>query len=145
MNPHTIPPLAEFKHIVPLQIRFNDVDVLGHVNNTVYMAFYDTGKARLFRDALNEDIDWSKVETVVANIDCAFVAPIFYGENIAVYSRFETISCRSFKVLQVIAVPETGQIKSACETVMVCFDRETQKVAEMPERWRNAIERELGV
>ena len=30
--------------MVPLQIRFNDVDKFGHVNNTIYFQFYDSGK-----------------------------------------------------------------------------------------------------
>ena len=30
-----------FRHILPIQIRFNDVDKFGHVNNTVYFQFYD--------------------------------------------------------------------------------------------------------
>lgn len=45
MNPHNIPPLSEFRYQTDLQIRFSDVDVLGHVNNTIYLSFYDTGKA----------------------------------------------------------------------------------------------------
>ena len=32
---------VQFRHTLPLQIRFNDVDTLGHVNNTVYFSFYD--------------------------------------------------------------------------------------------------------
>lgn len=31
-----------------MQIRFNDVDVLGHMNNTVYFTLYDTAKADYF-------------------------------------------------------------------------------------------------
>ena len=34
----------EFHNMVPLQIRFNDVDKFGHVNNTIYFQFYDSGK-----------------------------------------------------------------------------------------------------
>ena len=34
----------EFHNVVPLQIRFNDVDKFGHVNNTIYFQFYDSGK-----------------------------------------------------------------------------------------------------
>lgn len=44
--PLQIPPTDAFRHRIPLQIRFNDIDLLGHVNNTVYFSFYDTGKAR---------------------------------------------------------------------------------------------------
>ena len=39
-----------FKHTVPLQLRFNDIDALGHVNNSVYFTFYDLGKARYFEE-----------------------------------------------------------------------------------------------
>ena len=29
----------KFKHITPIQLRFNDFDALGHVNNSVYFSF----------------------------------------------------------------------------------------------------------
>ena len=34
-----------FRHVLPIQIRFNDVDKFGHVNNTVYFQFYDTARS----------------------------------------------------------------------------------------------------
>ena len=34
----------KFNHTLPIQLRFNDVDKFGHVNNTVYFSFYDLGK-----------------------------------------------------------------------------------------------------
>ena len=38
----------EFHHTLPIQLRFNDVDKFGHVNNTVYFSFYDLGKTDYF-------------------------------------------------------------------------------------------------
>jgi acyl-CoA thioester hydrolase len=38
----------QFHHSVPIQLRFNDFDVLGHVNNSVYFTFYDWEK-RIFQ------------------------------------------------------------------------------------------------
>lgn len=38
-----------FHHQLPIQLRFNDVDKFGHVNNTVYFSFYDLGKADISR------------------------------------------------------------------------------------------------
>ena len=38
-----------FHHALPIQLRFNDVDKFGHVNNTVYFSFYDLGKTEIFR------------------------------------------------------------------------------------------------
>ena len=57
MNPHNIPPLSEFRYQTDLQIRFSDVDVLGHVNNTIYLSFYDTGKAWFFSNILDRAIE----------------------------------------------------------------------------------------
>ena len=38
-------------HTLPLQLRFNDVDMMGHVNNAVIMEFFDLGKSHYFADA----------------------------------------------------------------------------------------------
>ena len=31
----------QFKHTLPVQLRFSDVDQFGHVNNSVYFSLYD--------------------------------------------------------------------------------------------------------
>ena len=49
-----------FRHTLPLQLRFNDIDLLGHVNNSVYFSFYDLGKARYFETVKAQNIDWKK-------------------------------------------------------------------------------------
>lgn len=144
MNPHNLPSPSEFGHSADLQIRFSDVDVLGHVNNTVYMSFYDTGKALFFTDILERKVDWKSVDTVIANIDCCFVAPIFFGEKIEVLTRCEAIREKSFEVMQMIVEKDTRAVKSACRTVMVCFDHATQGSMEMPEMWRTALEKSMG-
>lgn len=142
MNPEKLPELNTFRHRCDLQIRFSDVDVLGHVNNTVYMTFYDTGKAHYFTDILGRAVDWKHVECVIANIDCAFLAPIFFGEEIEVLTRCQAIGEKSFRLLQVIREKRNGVLKSACETVMVAFDPESGKAIEIPPHWREGLEKD---
>ena len=38
-----------YNHRVPVQLRFNDADALGHINNSVYFSFYDLGKTEYFK------------------------------------------------------------------------------------------------
>ena len=38
----------EFNHQQAIQIRFNDVDVIGHVNNAVQLSYFDLGKVKYF-------------------------------------------------------------------------------------------------
>lgn len=136
MNPHEIPSPSIFKSRLPIQIRFSDVDVVGHVNNIVYFAFYDTGKAAFMAELLGHPITWDRVDTVVANVDCAFIAPIFYGEKIEVLTTCIGIHDKSFRLLQMLRNSDSGEVKSLCETVMVSFDPVSQKAAPLKEEWR---------
>lgn len=143
MNPNTLPPLTDFPHTTSVQIRFNDIDILGHLNNTVYFSFFDTGKAYFFESIIEGRMDWRHVESVIANIDCAYVSPIFFGDNIEVKTRCMGVSDKSFRIQQVIVEKETGALKAAAETVMVSFDPATQKSKELPSRWREALENSM--
>lgn len=140
MNPSTLPPLSEFRHKIDVQIRFNDIDILGHLNNTVYYSFYDMGKAYFFHDIHGGAFDWKKVETVIANVDCAYISPIFFGEEIEVRTRCTGVYEKSFVLQQVIVEKNTGEIKSAAETVMVSFDAKTQSSKELSPEWRRLLE-----
>ncbi len=140
MDPHNLPNISHFRQSTPLQIRFNDVDVLGHVNNTVYFSFFDTGKATYMGAVEGHPVDWKHVDTVIANIDCAFIAPTFFGENVEVLTACTALHEKSYELLQVIREHSTGQIKAVSKTVMVCFDPATGKSREMSEELRNKIE-----
>ena len=139
MNPHEIPSPSIFKSSLPIQVRFSDVDVVGHVNNIVYFAYYDTGKAAFMAQVLGRKISWDQVDTVVANVDCAFISPIFYGESIEVLTTCVDIHDKSFKLLQMLRNSDTEEVKSVCETVMVSFDPHTQKAAPLSEEWREKL------
>lgn len=144
MNPPQFPPPEVFRNRVPLQIRFNDVDVLGHVNNTVYLTFYDTGKAYYFTDVLGRRVDWKHVDTVVANVNCSFISPIVFGEYPEVLTTCLYYSEKSFKLLQMIRDSKSGEVKSVCETVMVSYDALKKESVPLSEEWKKALERFEG-
>ena len=135
MDPNSIPDIRLFRHSVPAQLRFNDIDILGHLNNTVYFSFYDTGKAYFFNSIMEE--------TVIANVDCAYLHPIFFGEEIEVLTRCKEIHEKSFVLQQLMVEKMSGAVKSACETVMVSFDPHRQVSEPIPERWRKALEESM--
>ncbi len=139
MNPENLPDISLFRNVTPVQIRFNDVDVLGHVNNTVYFSFYDTGKAYYFEAVQGKKVDWKHVDTVIANVNCAYIAPIYFGEEIEVLTTCLSVHDKCFKLLQAIREKNTGQIKSICETVMVSFDPATGHSRSLPDEWRKML------
>ena len=128
-----------FHHTLPLQLRFNDVDLLGHVNNSVYFAFYDLGKSRYFEAVKAQNIDWKKADVVIANVNADFVSPTYPSEPIAVQTCTTEIGNRSFKLLQQIVNTETGQVKGVCRTVMVGFDVKAGTAAAISDEWKEAL------
>ena len=130
MDPKKLPPRKYFTHSVDLQLRFNDVDVLGHLNNTIYFSFYDTGKAYFFEHIMNSPMQWKHVDCVIANVDCAYISPIYFGEQIQVWTRVSEIHDKSFRLQQMLVEKNTGELKSACES---------KQAVPMKEEWRRAL------
>ncbi|MDE6272071.1 MAG: acyl-CoA thioesterase [Muribaculaceae bacterium] len=139
MRPEEIE-LQEFSHVTPVQLRFNDVDILGHVNNIVYFALYDLAKARYMEAIMKGRVDWQKVESVIANINCSYIKQIKFGEEMEVKTRCIHIGDRSFTLRQCLVEVPTQEIRSICDTVMVCFDPSTGRSAPMKPAFRKAIE-----
>ena len=70
---------SSFKHSMPVQIRFSDVDQFGHVNNSVYFSLYDLAKTNYMTEVFDEPkLDMMVV--VVANINANFLVPIFFSD-----------------------------------------------------------------
>lgn len=133
------PQQPTFRHTLPLQIRFNDIDALGHVNNSIYFTFYDLGKSRYFESVKNNSIDWRKADVVIANVNADFLSPIYSYEQVAVETCCIEIGNRSFKLLQRIVNSNTGEVKGICRTIMVGFDVELGVSAPISDEWKEAI------
>lgn len=125
---------------LPIQIRFNDVDRYGHVNNNAYFAYYDLGKEDYLTHVLRTDYRGGQVVPVIANINADFILPIFYGDRIVVETRVSHIGQKSFTLSQRAVNEATGQTVCRCSTVMVCFSLHDQTSADIPETYRQAIE-----
>ena len=129
----------KFNHITPIQLRFNDFDALGHVNNSVYFSFYDLGKTTYFDKVLPTVSASKEVGVVIANIQVSFVLPVYPGENVAVETAVVEIGNKSFKLFQELIDVETNEVKCICQTIMVCFDAKTKTTRLISDEWRKAM------
>lgn len=129
-----------FKHTVPVQVRFNDIDPLGHVNNSVYFTFYDLGKVKYFATLRPQMARLHDIDLVIANVNANFLLPIFIQDEIAVQTTTLSIGNKSVKLLQQIVDVNTGAVKANCETVLVGFDFKSGETLVISPEWRAAIE-----
>lgn len=119
----------------PVQIRFNDIDLFGHLNNTVYLQFLDQGKYAYLSRYLTKGFGEGGTAPVVANINCNFLAPTLIDEELTVLTKVESVADSSFVLYQTI-VNSKGETKVEARTVMVNIDLSTHRPATVSDEWR---------
>ena len=125
-------------HSLPLQIRFNDVDQMGHVNNAVIMEFFDLGKEDFFRQhgLAPESGDFT---VMIVHYEVDFQSQIHFHDNISVRTSVERFGNRSFTLRQEIVEDHTERLCAACRTVMSGYSRLTHTSAIIPDDLRQRL------
>jgi acyl-CoA thioester hydrolase len=127
-----------FKNILPIQVRFSDVDMMGHVSNTVYQNYYDSGKVNYF-DEVMPDMDFVNLGVVGASVKIEYLKPIFMKTRILVETRVSVLGQKSITMEHCLVNEQTGETLSTCTAVLVCFAIKEQKSIVIPENWRKSI------
>lgn len=112
------------------------MDMFGHLNNTVYLEFFDLGKLRYFEDVLGRDFMKSPLKVVVVNINCNFYSPSFLNEKLEVRTAVVHIGEKSLTLEQRVVNCETDDVKCTATTVMAGFDPATMTSAAIPDDTR---------
>ena len=131
-------PEFEFHHRLPVQIRFNDIDMFGHLNNAIYVQFLDQGKYAYFKQFMDGSFGSEPTAPVVANINVNFHNPSFIDEKLEVLTAITTIADSSM-VLDQRIVAADGSVKCTARTVMVNIDMKTGRSTTVDDQWRAKI------
>ncbi|CDC01028.1 acyl-CoA thioester hydrolase YbgC/YbaW family [Bacteroides sp. CAG:443] len=126
------------RHTLPVQIRFNDVDQYGHMNNSSYFSLYDLAKTSYMRDVFGNK-DWHHMGIVVANINADFLAPVFFSDDLIIETTVIHLGHKSFTLLQRAINKASGVLKCQCRTVMVGYDVATKEPVELPADFKQAV------
>lgn len=129
-------------HKLPLQLRFNDIDMMGHVNNAVIMEFFDLGKSTYFSEAgLPVRPDEGDFCVIVVHVEVDFHSQIRWQDHIAVTTQVSNWGHKSLRVKQQVINTDTGEPCATCSTVMSGFSRETGASAVIPEEVKERVMR----
>lgn len=126
-------------HRTDIQIRFNDVDQMGHVNNAVIMEYLDLGKDAFF-SSHGLSPTKSDFTVMVVHYDVDFKAQIRYHDPIHVTTEIEKIGNKSLTVLQRVINSDTQVVCVECHTVMAGYRRSTSSSEVIPPEVRRWLE-----
>ena len=133
-----------FKHKTDLEIRFADIDAFGHVNNALFLTYFEQARVSYFDEVLGWDYDWSKEGVIVARSEVDYVLPVLFRDSIQIYTGCTRIGNKSFDIsYQAIKTDEKGNeiLMAAGVTVMVAFDYVQRKSIEVPALWKTKMEK----
>jgi len=130
---------TKFNHSAPIQIRFNDVDGLGHINNTTIQEYFDLGRMYYMTAVFDEAIFKSDETLIVVNINTDFISPIYLRDCMEVKTAIVGLGNKSLKMEQQIVCAKTKAVKAVCKSVMVGFNKTTEEGLELKPKWREQI------
>jgi len=136
------------EHITPIQIRFNDIDLMGHVYNAKYQEFFDLARIAYFEEVLGDLISWHDKGLIIASVKTDYIQSTFLNDRIHVVSHVSSLGEKSLEMTQFVYKDGQSEPITIGKTVMVCFDMKRRVSEVIPQNWRKkfmAFEPDLNV
>jgi acyl-CoA thioester hydrolase len=122
-------------------VRFNDVDVMGHVNNAVYLSYFEMARMNFFNQLIGDKWDWHDSGILLVRNEIDYLKPIFLNDKVEIETFCLKIGIKSF-VLSYELYRTNDDMRELCtkgESVQVCYDYSKQTTIEVPEAWKTAL------
>ncbi|MBS1765251.1 MAG: acyl-CoA thioesterase [Bacteroidetes bacterium] len=133
-------------NIASIQIRFSDIDWMGHVNNAVYLNYIENARIDFFNSAaLN--INWREWGIILARTEINYRVPAVLHDKLFVKTWCSRIGAKSFDLSFLIYKNENGEIINIADgiTVLVCYDYSKSQSVALPQHWKEWLEEENKV
>lgn len=134
--------LQQFQFAIPIPMRWNDLDPLGHVNNIYYFEYFQIARGE-YMIATGKEWDWTKHMFVIAHLECDYYKELtFNTNNPTVLTRTSALSNKSFEMEYLItSMDKEGNtiIHAKGKSVNVMIDMQAKKSIEIPAWLRQNI------
>lgn len=120
----------EYPYEVPIEVRFRDIDAMGHVNNAVYVTYFEHGRAAFFRDVFSVR-SVSDIDFIVARVEVDYKRPILLSDPVTLRLRLADVGRTSFAVEY--ALLASGEVAAEGRSVQVFYDYEKGAKIPVPE------------
>ena len=131
--------MQDFRHEVDVQVRYGDVDMLGHVNNANYITYVEEARIQYARDVFGWDGQPSTLGLIVARISIDYLQPLYSGQVIRTYTRCTRLGNKSFDLAHRMVRVTDEATAASVETTLVAYDALAESSHPVPDRFRQGI------
>jgi len=135
--PADTPPKWQHRVLIPVQ--FRDFDLMGHVNNAVYLAYCEQARTEFYVRASGKtsvrDLDF-----VVARAEIDFRSSVRHDESqVEVLVRTSKVGESSWTLEYLVRRPADGSVVAEARTVQVYYDYGSREKRPIPEALRRRL------
>jgi acyl-CoA thioester hydrolase len=130
-----------FRHHTAIQVRWSDMDALGHVNNARFLTYCEQARIDYFIGLQLWTGDQNKTGLIVAKVVLDYKLPLHFGDDVHVFTRCTRLGNRSLETEQLIARlhDEKLEIAALATVIGVVYDYRHNQSTPIPDDWRTRI------
>ncbi|MBV0923934.1 acyl-CoA thioesterase [Halomicroarcula limicola] len=132
-----------FEFATEVDIRYDDLDTYGHVNNVRYGTYLEEARIDYLREVLGQNDDdllsaaGDGTGIVIANLELDYERPVRTLDSVTIGVRVPRLGTKSFPFEY--EVRSDGHVAATGETTVVAYSRREETPQPIPESWREAI------
>lgn len=123
-------------HEVKLQLRYRDIDSLGHVNNAVFLSYFEMGRIGLLR-MISDRYDIDSINFVIAHVEIDFLRTIHLFDDVILRTKIVRVGNTSFTFDHEIVSENGGEIY--CHGISVAVSMINGKKIPVPQFIRGLL------
>lgn len=129
--------MSAFVHT--LSPRFRDLDPYNHVNNAVYLTYFEEARVAFMTHIGLRGLFTRERSTVIARAEVEYKAPAHLHDLLDIYVCVGEVRNSSYSLRYQIYRRGDGALIARGETVQVCFNFELNMPTRLPETWRERL------
>lgn len=129
--------LPDFRFHFPIQVRYSDMDMLGHANNAVYLTYLELARLEYFREV--EIRSRANTALVLAHASMDFKIPLIPKVEPIVHMRTVKIGNTSLTMDNLITDSAHERQFYTASLVLVAIDTQTGRPVPIPDAEKQKI------
>ena len=133
---------AMVRFTTEIQMRFRDLDAMGHVNNAVYLTYFEFARTRFYmKHAFKRSLH--DIDFILAHVDIDYVASAEWGDEVEVSVWPSKIGESSFTLSYELRDKKSNRLLATSTSVQVPYDYDQNKTKPIPTEFRRMLEENL--
>jgi acyl-CoA thioester hydrolase len=127
------------KIVADINVRFRDIDSMGHVNNAVFFTYFEEGRKEFLRSLFNI-VNPEECTFILAHISCDFLKPIRISDPISLQLWVGEIGQKKFDlVYMVLNRKDESIVYASGHSVQLFYDYKKNTTMLIPQYFLDVI------